>query len=40
MLIGYTGLTYAPMVYPQPGFELMRDFAPVSALRGHRRYWW
>jgi tripartite-type tricarboxylate transporter receptor subunit TctC len=32
MLIGYTGLTYAPMVYPQPGFELMRDFAPISAL--------
>jgi len=32
MLIGYTGLTYAPMVYPQPGFDLMRDFAPIAAL--------
>jgi len=32
MLIGYTGLAYAPTVYPQPGFDLMRDFAPVSAL--------
>jgi tripartite-type tricarboxylate transporter receptor subunit TctC len=32
MLIGYTGLAYAPMVYPQPGFDLMRDFAPISAL--------
>jgi tripartite-type tricarboxylate transporter receptor subunit TctC len=31
-LIGYTGLTYAPIVYPQPGFDLMRDFAPISAL--------
>jgi tripartite-type tricarboxylate transporter receptor subunit TctC len=32
MLIGYTGLAYAPTVYPQPGFDLMRDFAPISAL--------
>ena len=32
MLIGYTGLTYAPMVYPQPGFDLMLDFVPISAL--------
>jgi tripartite-type tricarboxylate transporter receptor subunit TctC len=32
MLIGYTGLTYAPTVYPRPGFDLMRDFAPISAL--------
>jgi len=31
MLVGYTGLTYAPMVYPQPGFDLMRDFVPISA---------
>jgi tripartite-type tricarboxylate transporter receptor subunit TctC len=23
------------MVYPQPGFELMRDFAPISARRPH-----
>lgn len=32
MLIGYTGLAYAPTVYPQPGFDLTRDFAPISAL--------
>jgi tripartite-type tricarboxylate transporter receptor subunit TctC len=31
MLVGYTGLTYASLVYRQPGFELMRDFAPVCA---------
>jgi tripartite-type tricarboxylate transporter receptor subunit TctC len=31
MLVGYTGLTYASLVYRQPGFELMRDFAPICA---------
>jgi tripartite-type tricarboxylate transporter receptor subunit TctC len=32
MLVGYTGLTYASLVYRQPGFELMRDFAPICAI--------
>jgi tripartite-type tricarboxylate transporter receptor subunit TctC len=32
MLVGYTGLTYASLVYRQPGFELMRDFAPICAV--------
>jgi tripartite-type tricarboxylate transporter receptor subunit TctC len=32
LLMAYTGHTYAPQVYPQAGFELLRDFAPVSAL--------
>lgn len=32
LLVGYTGLTYASLVYRQPGFEMMRDFAPICAL--------
>lgn len=32
MLVGYTGLTYASLVYRQPGFELMRDFVPICAI--------
>jgi tripartite-type tricarboxylate transporter receptor subunit TctC len=30
-LVGNTSLTYAPQIYPHAGFELMRDFDPVSA---------
>ena len=32
MLVGYTGLCYAPLIYPQAGFDLGRSFVPVSAL--------
>jgi len=31
VLVGDTGLTYAPMIYPKAGFDFDRDFAPVSA---------
>ena len=31
LLVGNTAHTYAPVVYPQAGFDLRRDFAPVSA---------
>jgi tripartite-type tricarboxylate transporter receptor subunit TctC len=31
LLVGATGLTYAPMVYPRAGFDFDRDFAPISA---------
>ena len=31
LLIGNTGHTYAPLIYPNAGFDLLRDFAPVSA---------
>ena len=31
MLIANTAHTYAPLIYPQAGFDLMRDFAPISA---------
>jgi len=31
MLIGNTAHTYASMIYPQSGFDLMRDFEPISA---------
>jgi tripartite-type tricarboxylate transporter receptor subunit TctC len=31
MLIANTTHTYAPMIYPQAGFDLLRDFAPISA---------
>lgn len=30
-LIANTAHTYAPLIYPQAGFDLLRDFAPVSA---------
>ena len=42
MLVGNTGLAYAPLVYRQPGFELMRDFMPISALAPdvRPRWWW
>ncbi len=32
LLLGDTGLTYAPIVYPKAGFDFARDFAPISAL--------
>lgn len=32
MLVGYTGLTYAPLIYPTAGFDLARDFAPIAAI--------
>lgn len=32
MLVGYTGFTYAPLIYAQAGFDLVRDFAPISAI--------
>ncbi len=30
-LVGDTGLTYAPAIYPRAGFDFDRDFAPISA---------
>jgi tripartite-type tricarboxylate transporter receptor subunit TctC len=32
MLIGATSATYLPTIYPAAGFDLVRDFSPVSAL--------
>ncbi len=32
MLVGYTGLAYAPLIYANAGFDLSRDFAPISAI--------
>jgi len=32
LLLGDTGLTYAPDIYPQAGFDFGRDFAPISAV--------
>ncbi|MPZ36069.1 MAG: hypothetical protein GEV13_34795 [Rhodospirillales bacterium] len=32
LLLGDTGLTYAPIIYPKAGFNFARDFAPISAL--------
>ena len=32
LLVGDTGLTYAPTIYPRAGFDFVRDFAPISAL--------
>jgi tripartite-type tricarboxylate transporter receptor subunit TctC len=31
LLLGDTGLTYAPTVYPKAGFDFSRDFAPIAA---------
>jgi tripartite-type tricarboxylate transporter receptor subunit TctC len=31
VLVGDTGLTYAPQIYPKAGFDFDRDFAPISA---------
>jgi tripartite-type tricarboxylate transporter receptor subunit TctC len=32
MLVGFTGHTYASLIYAHPGFDLLRDFAPISAI--------
>ena len=32
LLLGDTGLTYAPLIYPKAGFDFLRDFAPISAI--------
>ena len=32
LLLGDTGLTYAPLIYPQADFDFGRDFAPISAV--------
>jgi len=32
LLVGDTGLTHAPTIYPRAGFDFVRDFAPISAL--------
>jgi tripartite-type tricarboxylate transporter receptor subunit TctC len=32
LLLGDTGLVYAPSVYAKPGFDFGRDFAPIAAL--------
>ena len=31
MLVGDTGLVYAPTIYPKAGFDFLRDFAPIAA---------
>jgi tripartite-type tricarboxylate transporter receptor subunit TctC len=32
MLVGFTGNAYASLIYANPGFDLLRDFAPISAI--------
>ena len=32
MIVGSTGLSFAPLVYPKAGFDLARDFEPITAL--------
>ncbi len=32
LLLGDTGLTYAPTIYPKAGYDFARDFAPISAV--------
>jgi tripartite-type tricarboxylate transporter receptor subunit TctC len=32
LLVGFTGHTYASLIYANPGFDLLRDFAPISAI--------
>jgi tripartite-type tricarboxylate transporter receptor subunit TctC len=32
LLLGDTGLTYAPEIYPKANFDFDRDFAPISAV--------
>lgn len=34
LLVGNTSLTFATVVYAEAGFDLLRDFAPVSAIAG------
>lgn len=31
LLVGDTGLVYAPTIYPRAGFDFVRDFAPIAA---------
>ncbi len=32
LLVGQTGLAFAPIIYPKAGYDLVRDFAPITAL--------
>ena len=32
MLVGFTGNAYASLIYANPGFDLLRDFAPIAAI--------
>ena len=32
MLVGFTGNAYASLIYANPGFDLLRDFEPISAI--------
>ena len=32
MLVGFTGNAYASLIYGNPGFDLLRDFEPISAI--------
>jgi tripartite-type tricarboxylate transporter receptor subunit TctC len=32
LLVGFTGHTYASLIYANPGFDLARDFEPISAI--------
>jgi tripartite-type tricarboxylate transporter receptor subunit TctC len=32
VLVGFTGNAYASLIYANPGFDLLRDFAPISAV--------
>lgn len=32
MLVGFTGHAYASLIYANPGFDLVRDFVPISAI--------
>jgi tripartite-type tricarboxylate transporter receptor subunit TctC len=32
MLVGFSGHGYASLIYANPGFDLLRDFAPISAI--------
>jgi tripartite-type tricarboxylate transporter receptor subunit TctC len=31
MMVGSTGICFAPLIYPKAGFELAHDFAPITA---------
>jgi tripartite-type tricarboxylate transporter receptor subunit TctC len=32
MLVGFSGHGYASLIYANPGFDLLRDYAPISAI--------
>ena len=32
MLVGFTGNAYASLIYANPGFDLLHDFTPISAI--------